>query len=75
MAMASQIVGEGSCYEWSSYVRGYHVYQTMWTPAVGETLRLAVEPTNSHDIYAVALMMDETELYVLSAMFLGMSAA
>ena len=58
MAMASQIVGEGSCYEWSSYVRGYHVYQTVWTPAVGETLRLAVEPTNSYDIYAVALIQD-----------------
>ena len=53
------------------------MYQTVWTPAVGETLRLAVEPTNrSHDIYAVALnKMDETELYVLSAMFLGISAA
>ena len=58
MAMASQIVGEGSCYEWSSYVRGYHVYQTVWTPAVGEMLSLAVEPTNSHDIYAVALIQD-----------------
>ena len=30
----------------------------MWTPAVGETLRLTVEPTNSHDIYAVALIQD-----------------
>ena len=38
--------------------RDYHVYQTVWTPAVGETLRLAVEPTNSHDIYAVALIQD-----------------
>ena len=34
------------------------MYQTMWTPAVGETLRLTVEPTNSHDIYAVALIQD-----------------
>ena len=58
MAMASQIIGKGSCYEWSSYARGYHVYQTVWTLAVGETLRLAVEPTNSHDIYAVALIQD-----------------
>ena len=32
------------------------MYQTVWTPAVGETLRLTVEPTNSHDIYAVALI-------------------
>jgi len=34
------------------------VYQTVWTPAVGEMLSLAVEPTNSHDIYAVALIQD-----------------
>ena len=59
MAMASQIVGESSCYEWSSYVRGYHVYQTVWTPAFGETLRLAVEPTNSHDIHAMVVIQDE----------------
>ena len=34
------------------------MYQTVWTPAVGETLRLTVEPTNSHNIYAVALIQD-----------------
>ena len=34
------------------------LYQTVWTPAVGETLRLTVEPTNSHDIYTVALIQD-----------------
>ena len=56
--MASHIVVESSCHEWSSYVRGYQVYQAVWIPAMGEMLRLAVEPTNSHDtcMYAVAVM-------------------
>ena len=34
------------------------MYQTMWTPAIGEMLRLTVELTNSHNIYAVALIQD-----------------
>ena len=34
------------------------MYQTVWTPAVGETLRLTVEPTNSHNIYAVVLIQN-----------------
>ena len=56
--LASHIVGEGSCHEWSTYVRGYQVYQAAWISAMGETLGLAVEATNSHDVYAVAIMQN-----------------
>ena len=56
--MASDIVGEGSCHEWSSYVRVYRVYQAVWISAMGEMPRLAVEPMNSHDMYVVAVMQD-----------------
>ena len=54
--MASNIVVESSCHEWSSYVRSYRLYQAVWIPAMDEMLRLAVEPTNSHNMYAVAVM-------------------
>lgn len=49
--MASKIIEEGSCYEWSSYmyVRGYHDCQAVWTPTIGEMLLLKVELTNSYD--------------------------
>ena len=33
-------------------VRGYHVYQRIWTAAVGEVLHCDREPTNSRDRYA-----------------------
>ena len=56
--LASHIVGKGSCHERSLYVRGYQVYQAVWLPAIGETLRLAVEATNFHDMYAVTVMRD-----------------
>ena len=57
--MASQIDG-GSCHEWSSYVRGYHEYKDIWSPFVGEMLRLTVEHTNPHDSFAVAVEKDGT---------------
>ena len=44
--------------EISSCVRGYHVYQDIWTPAVGEELDCIREPTNSSDRYAVAVVKD-----------------
>ena len=55
----SQIVREGCCYEWPLYVRGYHVYQSVWTPPVWKTPRLTVEPTNMHDAYTVAVEQDK----------------
>lgn len=54
LAMASEVV-EGSCYEWSSYIRGYHDYQAVWTPSIGEMLLLKVEPTNPYD-FAVSVV-------------------
>ena len=36
-------------------VHGYHVYQRIWTAAVGEVLHCEREPTNSRDRYAVAV--------------------
>ena len=58
--MASKVVKEASCYEWSSYIRVYHDYQAVWTPPIGETLLLKVEPTNPHDDFAVSIVKDGT---------------
>lgn len=40
-------------------VRGYHVYQAIWTAVVGEELVCEREPTNSLDRYAVAVLKNE----------------
>ena len=57
--MASQAVTgsqELAVLELRSFVRGYHAYQTIWDPTVGDTLRLEREPTNSKDGFAVAVI-------------------
>ena len=41
-----------------SMVRGYHVYQDVWTPAVGECLQCVREEDNAEDRYAVAVIRD-----------------
>ena len=41
--------------EFQSCIRGYHVYEAVWTPVIGEVLTCARETTNSHDPYAVIL--------------------
>lgn len=41
-------------------VRGYHVYQAIWTAAIGEELVCEREPTNAVDRYAVAVIKSGT---------------
>ena len=36
-------------------IRGYHIYQEVWTAPVGKELVCEREPHNSHDHYAVAV--------------------
>ena len=59
-AMASQAVTTASqdlvVLELTSFVRGYHAYQTIWDPKVGDVLRLEREPTNCKDRFAVAVV-------------------
>ena len=45
-------------------VRGYHVYQRIWTAAVGEVLHCEREPTNSRDRYAVAVKIFVRKIFV-----------
>ena len=37
-------------------VRGYHVYQNDWIPALGEVLQCSCEVSTAHDPYAVKAM-------------------
>ena len=39
-------------WEMESCVRGYYIYQSLWTPALNEELK---EPLNSVDRYAVSV--------------------
>ena len=39
---------------------GYHVYQRIWTPFIGEKATTAREPGNQHDRYAVAVLEEQT---------------
>ena len=41
-----------------SMVRGYHIYQDVWTLAVGERLQCVREEDNAEDRYTVAVIKD-----------------
>ena len=43
-------------FEFSSCVRGYHVYKAIWTPFIGETLLCEPEFGNIEDPYAVKIV-------------------
>ena len=57
--MASQPISRGkediASLDVQSYVRGYHAYQDIWDPFIGEVLPLEREPNNSEDRFAVAI--------------------
>ena len=42
-----------------SYIKGYHVYKSVWTPALEEQVHGEIEPNNPVDKYAVAVKKDE----------------
>lgn len=47
------MAGRATC---ESCVRGYHVYKSIWTAEIGETLVTKPEFGNSHDPYALAVV-------------------
>ena len=40
----------------TSFMHGFHVYQDIWTPFIGETLICRREDGNGHDRYIVAVV-------------------
>ena len=59
--MASQVVTSGNLevVEITSFVRGYHAYQDIWDPFVGQMLLLKRQPDNSEDSHAVAVLNED----------------
>ena len=45
-------------YEINYCIRGFHVYNTVWTPVIGEELICRREPSNAMDPYAVSVIKD-----------------
>ena len=56
-------------YTFKSYVRGFHVYQEIWTPVIGEFLECSHEPRNVEDKNAIAVIKDGTVVGHLSRCF------
>ena len=44
--------------QFSSCIRGYHVYQSVWSPIIGEVLGCHRECTNALDRYAICVKKD-----------------
>ena len=57
--MASQPVSVSASYilEIDLFVRGYHAYQDIWQPTVGDILPLRREPSNDKDSLAVSIII------------------
>ena len=49
-------------YEIDSFIMGYHVHKTNWTPAVGEKLTGVMESNNLMDKYAVAVKRSDESI-------------
>ena len=48
----------------NSCVRGYHIYQSVWTPLIGELLICQTEFGNPSDPYTVAVMYNNTSIVI-----------
>ena len=47
-------------YCWASFIRGHHIYKTIWTPELAEILQCEQERGNPEDSYVVSAMKDDT---------------
>ena len=47
-------------FEFSSVIRGHHVYKDIFTPTIGKILQSRREPDNSYDSFAVAIIENDT---------------
>ena len=51
--------GASESFHLSSFVRGYHEYQHLWTPSIGEVLVVKQMRDNCHDKHTVAVIKDD----------------
>ena len=52
---------DGTSYNKETVVRGNHVYKTVWTPFIGESLVVNGKTDNFRDSYAVAVYLEHFE--------------
>ena len=57
--MATSTLDEEESFQLESSVRGHHVYKFVWTLVVGQFLQVQPEAENSHDAYAIAVILDD----------------
>ena len=43
-------------FNFSSVIRGHHVYKIVWSPVLGEVLETRPESGNEHDRYAIGIV-------------------
>ena len=48
-------------FEAQSCIRGYHIYKTVWTPYIRETMPCSRELTNGHDPFTVKVSQLHSE--------------
>ena len=48
-----------TCVEIQTYIKGHHVYKDIWTPEIGEQLKVRIEPATCVDKYAVYVEKDK----------------
>ena len=58
--MATRGFDEEESFQLESSVRGHHVFKSIWTPVVGQSLQVQAETENSHDAYAMAVILNDT---------------
>ena len=57
MPKARRKMAETTQFAFSTAVRGFHVYRTVWTPHIGQCLRVEKEHNNIMDKYAIATIL------------------
>ena len=60
MASQEEPSSSASSYSLQSVVTGHHIYKSVWSPTIGETLALEREEDNVHDRYAVTVIRNES---------------
>ena len=60
--MATSTLDEEESFQLESSVRGHHVYKFVWTLVVGQFLQVQPEAENSHDAYAIAVILDDVDV-------------
>ena len=53
-----EVLEHRTTYSFKKWITGYHIYQNIWTPKIGEILTSKVDPTNPFDSYAVNIILD-----------------